>query len=320
MKRFIDYLLESKQLKKDEISLVQEKDIKEAFESLKKMIASVQDDYAKCLAVLNLFDDHSVGTLSEKILAYFINSKFASHAKVLAGNANLTDIQVKTSHGWFNLSIKTTDSNDTVNLGTMEKVTEKTKSSDTVSQLKKHLHYKNAKTYDNMMVKDLNNEDVNNRIVAIVEKLCGTESNPEVFCWIKKTNAPLDPTNKKSVNVLKSLKFDIRKFNKKNLADWFSRQYIHLTDNAYGIKTKDGKQVVGADLKGKYLNIRPEFLNAIVNEKGIVEASSSSSDNSIIVLDDIIEPIQKIQKKYIGKDGQITIDDAFIKAIQSLYK
>ena len=33
------------------------------------------------------------------------------------------------------------------------------------------------------------------------------------------------------------------------------------------------------------------MLKYVVNEKGIVEASSSSSDNSIIVLDDIIEPI-----------------------------
>lgn len=317
MAKFLTYLLEANKktpskLQKDVIQLVQQKDIKEAFEMLKNIILDIQEDYGKCLAVLNLFDRYSLGTLSEKLLVYFINSKYQNHAKALGGSGQLTDIQVKTSHGWFNLSVKTTDSNDVINLGTLEKTSSKINVNDTIKKLKADLNYIEFTKQDNSISIDkLNNDDVNKRLDAIVEKLCGPDDNPEIFCWIKKV------VNKKT-KILTALQFDIRKFNKLILRSWLGEQYIYFTDKSYGVKTINGTIIISADSVGKYLNITPKFLDVIKDNKDIIEVSTLGN-NDTIRFDKLIEPIEKINKKYISSDGEIKIDKPFIDALKSLY-
>lgn len=263
MKTFLQYLAESNKVQKNNAKLpIAEK----AIAILEKAVDTIKDDYTKCMAVVDLFDKNG-GTLSEKILTYWLKKcdGIKPTTKQIGDSQGLTDIEVDTNEGIIRISLKTTDETASIGLGQLE---DKLKNVEVKNNVKDLTKIKTDLKTDDLYLKDIKvssvKSHIQNRISAIVDKLCGTEKEPEVFFWITKKYAK-KTIDGKLVKILKNFIFNIYVFDRATVTKFLEDKCkIHITKDAWGLnyKLKDGKEIriVQSDSSNKALNINPKFI------------------------------------------------------------
>lgn len=232
----------------------------EDVQKLKEIFQKISTEYSKYLAVFNLFDPNSLGTISEVLLTKLIEKENIKVEHV-GGQQGLTDIIIN----GHRVSLKTSGSENKIKLGSSSEATDDSASKEISSILKNN-------NITDTQIKDLENilskeqySTVINRLNAIAKKLTG-EGNEEFFIWVEKIND-------KSTGIIKSLNIHIIKYDYEKVMDTFKNGYIDSTDKSgWSIKDKNGKSIVAADLGNRSLNITPYFVK-------------NSSDDSVIRVD-----------------------------------
>lgn len=319
MKSFLEYLIEDSD---NTVMKFTDKVSKSIFAKFNTAIQNIKEDYAKCMAVVSLIDSNG-GNLSEKILAYYLSTQEGIKAERVGGAQELTDIKISIAGKTINMSLKTYDSSARgIDLGSnLTKVP-----AGSVAQIAKELNKniskykvenftgKSGKKRKAVHIAKIKDKSIKNaideRINAIIEKLCGSTSQPEVFCYIEKI---------KSKNQLKSFRFNTFAFDRNKLLKLLNDGYISITDGAYGILIKPNDayvDIVLAQAKNQ-LTISSNFLHDVNIIKSITHAGHSES----ISLD--IDSSKKLNKNDLfaplySKDEK-TIDDAYIKSLVNMY-
>lgn len=319
MKSFREYLLESD----NNVLQFTATKSKQLFDKLNTAIDNIKEKYAKCMAVVSLLDSNG-GNLSEKILAYYLSQEEGINAERVGGDQALTDIVVNIGNTKINISLKTYNSSNNIDLGThlklvaagdVAKIAEKIN-----NDIKKYkvetFKGKNGSEQKAILISSIKDSNIidaiNKRISAITDKLCGSESNPEVFCYIEKIYR-----NKQ----LRSFRFNTYAFDRKKITNLLNNGYISITPSAYGIMVKPKDHgyinIVIAQAKNQ-LTIspvflkQPEFIKTIIHDGHIDTKTLQIDTNSKqINADKLLAPLY-------NKSSQ-DIDDAYIKSLESLY-
>lgn len=322
MKSFLQFLLETNNNNKIDVLQFTDKESKQLFSKLNTAIQNIKEKYAKCMAVVNLLDSNG-GNLSEKILSYYLSTQPGIKAIRVGGEQALTDIQITIGKKTINMSLKTYNSSNDIDLGSsLSNVP-----TGSVAQIAKAIN-DNISNYNVVIftgtsgkkrkaiqISSIKDKNIKNQIIlrinAIIEKLCGTISQPEIFCYIEKIYA------KKQ---LQSFRFNTFAFNRTKLEQLLNNGYISLTNGAYGILIKTQTDtyidIVIAQAKNQ-LTISPKFLR----NNDLIQTIIYDGHSESISLD--VNASEKLQSSNIFQSlynkSEQEIDDVYINSLLNIY-
>jgi hypothetical protein len=230
------------------------------YAELVKKIDAAADKYARYLTVFHYFAPDALGTISEILLSKLLGGTHTG------GSQGLTDLKV----GNINISLKTTAADAPILLGS--------KNNTAMSELELekakeyYERYRSSPVTIGKMIDDIMASDADEntktafkriefRINAIAEKMSG-DNNDEYFLWASKSY---------SRGILTMITLYFNKFDKNKVLNDLKNGYLHIAKEgagkSWGIKDASGKVIVGADVKGKYLNIQPDYIRSNVTNK-----------------------------------------------------
>jgi hypothetical protein len=259
----------------------------EDVQKLKEIFEKVSKEYGKYLAVFNLFDPNSLGTISEVLLSKLIE-KEGIKVEHVGGQQGLTDLIIN----GHRVSLKTSGSENKIKLGSSAEVIDDSAAKEIASILKNdNITDIQVKDLENILSKEQYNTIIK-RLEAIAKKLTG-EGNEEFFIWVEKIND-------KSTGIIKSLNIHIIKYDYEKVIDTFKNGYISSTGKSgWGITDKNGRNIVAADLGNRSLNVTPYFVN-------------NSSNDSVMSVDLKTSKLPK-------QDLSSLVSDKMFKALDTIY-
>ena len=281
-------------------------DSSEYGELVKKLDAAA-DKYARYLTVFHYFAPDALGTISEILLSKLLGGTHTG------GSQGLTDLKV----GNINISLKTTADIDPILLGSKDNTSmselefEKAKE---YYELYRSSPVTIGKLIDDIMASDADEKTktafkrIEFRINAIAEKMTGN-NNDEYFLWAAKSY---------SRGILSMITLYFTKFDKNTVINDLKNGYLYIsrdgTGKAWGIKHASGGLIVGADKKGKYLNILPAYIKSNVTNKKEIPLL----DFNILDLKTGDEKLSDKAKALVNR-LQSKASDEFFKYLDAMY-
>ena len=255
------------------MGIIESRDIvavsRETEKELVDLFRKISPRYARYLTIFNLFDPHSLGTVSEVILTKLLKDE-GLDVEHTGKQQGITDIRM----GDTNISLKTTKSKTPINLGSDSKNVSRGDLEGVATFMSdenfKQLFLDSGMTLGDMLSTQetdfggVGNEKeikdslvkLETRIESIINKISGKE-NTEEFVWVEKVYDD---------NFLGKIIIHVSSYDRDKVRDLFYTMVPYSTGKAWGLQTVDGVKMIQADSIGKQLNIKPAFIYETISE------------------------------------------------------